>query len=261
MARQAASAGHDPAVAAAAALQQDDAMQAILTDEAARMAAMFAAEARALALLDRIEELGLVTPGKTERDVELEIRALAAAEFGITRDWHKRIVRAGANTLAIAAENPPVLTIAEDDVVFLDLGPVLGETEADVGRSYALGIDPEKHRLCADLPILFEMVQAHYLATPDISGAELFAYTCAAAEARGWLFGGAIAGHIVAEFPHARLPGDKDHHRVNPLNATRMRDPDANGQARHWILEIHLVSRDRNFGGFYERLLEPAPAA
>jgi hypothetical protein len=34
-----------------------------------------------------------------------------------------------------------------------------------------------------------------------------------------------------------------------------MRDPDANGCERHWILEIHLVDKARTFGGFYERLL------
>jgi hypothetical protein len=34
-----------------------------------------------------------------------------------------------------------------------------------------------------------------------------------------------------------------------------MRDPDGNGDERHWILEIHLIDRQRTFGGFYERLL------
>jgi hypothetical protein len=27
------------------------------------------------------------------------------------------------------------------------------------------------------------------------------------------------------------------------------------GQKRHWILEIHLVDRARQIGGFYEQLL------
>jgi len=30
---------------------------------------------------------------------------------------------------------------------------------------------------------------------------------------------------------------------------------DANGQKRHWILEIHSVDRTRQIGGFYEELL------
>ncbi len=33
-----------------------------------------------------------------------------------------------------------------------------------------------------------------------------------------------------------------------------MRDP--RSAARHWILEIHLVTPDGAFGGFYERLLD-----
>ena len=78
------------------------------------------------------------------------------------------------------------------------------------------------------------------------------------AERSGWLFGGAIAGHIVGEFPHARIPGDKDLYRISPANPGRMRDPDAVGNTRHWIIEVHLVNRTRSFGGFYERLLLPA---
>jgi hypothetical protein len=68
----------------------------------------------------------------------------------------------------------------------------------------------------------------------------------------------AIAGDLAGEFPHVRIPGDKDHHRINPANLTRMRDPDAAGQTKYWIIEVHPVDRDRTFGGFYERLLVPA---
>ncbi|HEX5296387.1 MAG TPA: hypothetical protein VFW50_05320 [Streptosporangiaceae bacterium] len=31
---------------------------------------------------------------------------------------------------------------------------------------------------------------------------------------------------------------------------------DANGQACHWILEVHLVDRERQIGGFFEELLD-----
>ena len=34
-----------------------------------------------------------------------------------------------------------------------------------------------------------------------------------------------------------------------------MRDPDGNGQRKDWILEVHPVNRDRDWGGFYERML------
>jgi Xaa-Pro dipeptidase len=64
--------------------------------------------------------------------------------------------------------------------------------------------------------------------------------------------------HIVGEFPHARIPGDKDHYRISPANTQRMRDPDAAGHIKCWIIEVHLVDLARTFGGFYERLLQPA---
>jgi len=225
------------------------------TDEVARLAALFDAERKALALLDQIEALGFIAAGRREREVERDIYALAEQGFGVTKHWHKRIVRAGLNTLATAGDNPTDLVITDDDMVFLDLGPVFEAWEADVGRSYAVGGDLAKHVLCADLPRMFDLVKAEFDANLDITGAELYAFACAAAERFGWHFGGKIAGHIIGEFPHAHLPGEKEVLRISPGNPTRLRDPDGFGRTRYWILEIHIVSQDRTFGGFYERLM------
>lgn len=223
--------------------------------EPARQAVLRAAQDKALALFDAIEQAQLIMPGRTERQVEDDIYAVAADAFGISRHWHKRIVRAGPNTLTIAADNPPVRTIGPDDIVYVDLGPVIGEWEADVGRSYALGTDPAKHKLVADLPRAFTHVAAHYHASPQITGSQLFTYAQTVAETLGWRFGGLIAGHIISEFAHAHIPGDKTLNRISPDNPRPMREPDSFGRDRHWILEIHLVDEDRTFGGFYERLL------
>jgi Xaa-Pro aminopeptidase len=220
-----------------------------------RGAALLKAEKRAFELFDAIEAAGLVAPGKSEGELDREIYALAAERFGVTRHWHKRVVRVGANTVCIFADTPPERTIAADDIVYLDLGPVFADWEADVGRSYVLGNDPQKKKLVADLPRVFDIVQAHYRATPDITGAALYAFAQQAAADAGWLFGGVIAGHIVGEFPHAQIPGDKALTRIAPANPTRMSEPDGNGREKHWILEIHLVDKHRNYGGFYERLL------
>ena len=222
------------------------------------LAALLAAERKAEALLAAIETQGLVRPGRTESEVDQDIYALAEQSFGVRRHWHKRIVRSGPNTVCIFAENPPVRSITEDDTVFLDLGPVFDEWEADVGRTYVIGGDPEKHRLCQDLPRIFDALKRYFDDHRDVTGAELYACAQQCAESAGWLFGGAIAGHIVGEFPHARIPGDKDLYRISPANTQRMRDPDASGQMKHWIIEVHLVDRARTFGGFYERLLQPA---
>lgn len=219
-------------------------------------AELIAAERKGLALLDAIEAAGLVAPGRTELAVERDIFTIAARDFGVTDHWHDRVVRAGVNTLCVAGEAAPDRVIGEDDIVFLDLGPVFGGWEADIGRSYAVGNDPEKHRLCADLPIVFDAVKARFEGDDAITGGELYAAAVEESGKRGWRFGGKIAGHLVGEFPHARSAGDKALRWIYPPNVTRMRDPDAQGRQKYWILEIHLVSQDRSFGGFYERLLE-----
>lgn len=230
----------------------------VTTDSAIR-AGLEAAEARGNAMFDAIERAGIIRAGITEKDVDNAIYILAKKDFGVDVHWHKRLVRTGINTVCVYAEDPEPRMIAPDDTVFLDLGPVFASAnakwEADLGRSYALGDDPEKKRLVADLPRLFEVVKAHYDATPDITGEELYATAQNVADEAGWIFGGTIAGHIVGEFPHAqRIPG-REEHRIAKGNTWRMRDPDANGQERHWILEIHLVDKTKSWGGFYERLL------
>ncbi len=220
-----------------------------------RRAALVAAEERASRLFDRVEALGLVAPGRTERAVTDDIYALAEKEFGVRQHWHKRIVRSGPNTVTTYYDEPADRVIAADDTVYLDFGPVFEDWEADLGRSYALGSDPEKRRLVADLERIFGIVQKQYWARPAMTGAELFAIAVAEAEKAGWRFGNNSAGHIVGEFPHAQLPGNKDFNRINALNTSSMQDLDGKGRVKHWILEIHLVDKARTFGGFYERLL------
>lgn len=219
-------------------------------------AELLAAERKGLALLEAIEAAGIVAAGRTELEVERDIFTLAARDFAVTEHWHDRVVRAGINTLCVAGETPPDRVIEAEDIVFLDLGPVFSGFEADVGRSYAVGDDPLRQRLCADLPLVFEAVKAQFEADDAMTGAQLHAIAREEAARRGWLFGGRIAGHLVGEFPYARTPGDRQTRLLFPDNHKRMRDADEKGAPRHWILEIHLVAPDRSFGGFYERLLE-----
>jgi Xaa-Pro aminopeptidase len=226
-------------------------------DERQRYAALVDAEERAFALLGAIESEGLIKPGRSERDVERDIYTLALERFGVEKHWHKRIVRAGENTLTVAADNPPIRMIDADDMVYIDLGPVFDEWEADVGRTYVMGDDPTKQKLCADLPRVFRTLADYFHKHEDVTGAELYSEAQRQASAAGWVFGGRIAGHIVGEFPHARIPGDKDLYRISPDNTTRMRDPDADGDAKHWIIEVHLLEPGRRWGGFYEKLLRP----
>jgi hypothetical protein len=76
------------------------------------------------------------------------------------------------------------------------------------------------------------------------------------AGAAGWSFGNRHSGHLVGEFPHEEIDGDKIESYIAPGNDTPMRRHDKAGRVCHWILEIHLTDTERQFGGFYEQLLD-----
>jgi len=227
----------------------------ILRPEEEIAAGLLEAQSKANALFAWVESENLIRPGRTELEINEDIYALAERTYGITRYWHKRIVRAGRNTLAPYDENPPNLTVGEDDIVFLDLGPVFEDWETDFGRTYVVGDDPLKHKLCQDIEAAFAKGKNYFYQRPDITCAELYEYTQKLAHDMGWEYGGPIAGHLIGVFPHERIAGDKITLYVHPENPNRMKTLDANGRKRHWILEIHFVDRVRQIGGFYEELL------
>jgi Xaa-Pro aminopeptidase len=232
-----------------------DGWQAEAVDEEGRARALVAAEEQAEALFHEVVQRGLIEPGRLESEVSDRVRDLGADLFGVDRHWHKRIVRSGPNTLRPYRENPPDRTITADDIVFLDFGPIFAEWEADFGRTFVLGDDPVKHRLQADLPRIFDAGRAHFDADPGITGAELYAYVVGLAEAAGWEFGGSHSGHLVGEFPHELIDGDRIESYIAPGSTGVMRRTDRAGRRCHWILEVHLVDRDRRIGGFHEQLL------
>jgi|HubBroStandDraft_5_1064220.scaffolds.fasta_scaffold00246_16 Xaa-Pro dipeptidase len=223
--------------------------------EEARVSSLLDAQNKAQRLFAEVKEQNLIRPGQSETAINESIYTLAQKIYGITRYWHKRIVRAGRNTLQPYDENPPDLKVADDDVVFLDLGPVFEDWEADFGRTYVVGSDPLKLKLCRDIEEAFANGKKYFHQQPDITGAELYRYAQGLAEQSGWEYGGPIAGHLIGQFPHERIAGDKVTLYVHPDNHRRMREPDDSGRDRHWILEIHFVDRFRQFGGFYEELL------
>ncbi len=234
---------------------RDEAMSGTHIDEDSRARNLIEAERRAQSLFEEVARRGIVAAGRMESAVSDEVRDLAATMFGTSRHWHKRVVRAGENTLQPYRENPPDRVIAEDDIVFVDLGPIFSEWEADLGRTYVLGDDPVKLRLRDDLPRIWQAGKEYFDSHPEVTGAELFQHVVEVSEAAGWQFGGPHSGHLVGEFPHELIDGDRINSYIAPGNPGVMRGLDVAGRKCHWILEIHLVDRERRFGGFFEQLL------
>jgi Xaa-Pro dipeptidase len=213
------------------------------------------AQDKASALFDAVVACGMIQAGKLESEITADIHALARSRFGLRRHRHRRIVRSGPNTMLTYHDEPPDRRITEDDIVYLDFGPVFEEWEADFGRTYTLGSDPFKHRLIEDLAVAFQQGKDLFDRTPNLTAGEMYDYVSGLAESAGWEFGAPTAGHLIGHFPHERAPGDPKHFSIRHGNGVQLREPDANGHMRHWILEIHFIDRVRQIGGFFEQLL------
>ncbi len=213
------------------------------------------AQNKAEALFAEIVKSGMVAAGKLESELTDEIHALAQSRFGVSRHWHKRIARSGPNTLLTYHDPHTDRRIVEDDMVYLDLGPVFQSWEADFGRTYVLGSDPIKHRLVANLAEAFARGKRLFEQTPALSAGQLYDFVAGLAAEYGWEFGHSAAGHLIGHFPHETRPQDPDHLRIRHGNSIQLRAPDEKGRPRHWILEIHFVDRARQIGGFFEELL------
>lgn len=213
------------------------------------------AEEIAQQLFHAVENRGLIQPGKSERELNEDIFKLADELFGIKKYWHKRIVRSGINTLVPYDDNPPNLVLQDDDILFLDFGPIIEDWEGDFGRTYVLGDDPYKLQLKQDIETAWYEAKAWFDQHTSLTGAAYWHYIVALANQYGYTYGGQLGGHLIGHFPHERLEPQNYGLYVHPENHNDMFLPDEQGHQRHWILEIHFVDRQRQIGGFFEQLL------
>ncbi len=207
-------------------------------------------------LFDTVEKMGLIIPGKSEKELADEVSQIANELFGIEQYWHKKIVRAGINTLCSFSPNPPDLVIQKDDLVIIDFGPVFEGYEADLGRTYVIGNDPLKLKLKRDIETAWREAEAWHASQENLTGATFFNYLIELAKQYGYEYAGEIGGHLVGHFPHEQPDDPTDLcFDIHPGNHSSILSLDKQGNKRNWILEIHFVDRANNIGGFFEQLL------
>lgn len=210
----------------------------------------------AVDLFDEIENRKLITPGITEMQLNRAIFDLAFELQGIRTFWHKRIVRAGKNTLLPYAENPPDLILRENEILFLDFGPVYVDWEADLGRTYVLGNDLKMVQLKNDTERLWhEGVNYFKTNYKKLTGADFYTYTCQLAKENGREFGNIHCGHLIGNFPHEKLSGEDKRNYLHPANLDRVSLSDFAGRNRFWIYEMHLIDKENEIGAFVEGII------
>jgi Xaa-Pro aminopeptidase len=190
--------------------------------------------------MDRIARA--VKPGMLEEDAVAQGRKILK-EMGLLRGWHGVRVRFGPNTLkAFRAPSEPGTILRENDIFFVDIGPVWQKWEGDAGNTYVVGTDTEMHRCKRDVRVLFDRVQAKWRAD-SLTGRELYDFANAEASSMGWELNLDTSGHRLAEFPHEALYSGS----LRAVNFAPTTDL--------WVLEIQIRHPERQIGAFYEDLL------
>lgn len=202
--------------------------------------AMRAAQAKSWEALHAIA--ALIRPGMTEAEaVALGMQVLA--DLGMELAWHPLLVRFGANTLKIFSDRSAGdAVLGEDDIYFIDIGPVFGGHEGDVGQTFTTGRDAEMQACARDVKGLFDHVKAIWDGG-KVAGRALYDAAREQAEVMGWVLNLDIKGHRVSDYPHSVHKGG------------HLGDFDAVPAPGLWILEMQIRHPTRDFGAFYEDLL------
>ena len=202
--------------------------------------ALQAAQAQSWAALNAIA--AQIHPGMRETDA-IAMGQEILQQMGADLNWHPLLIRFGENTLKIFSDRSNQdAVLADNDIFFIDMGPVFGGHEGDVGATFTTGHDAEMIACAHDAEGLFHRVKAIWDGG-SVSGKALYDAAKAEAEALGWVLNLDIKGHRVGDYPHSVHKGGQ----LGTLEVVPTQSL--------WILEIQIRHPIRSFGAFYEDLL------
>jgi hypothetical protein len=136
----------------------------------------------------------------------------------------------------------PGVALSHDDIFFIDIGPLYGDTEGDAGDTFVVGSNPEYHRAKREVRLIWDQVRDKWF-TDGTTGKELYDYATETSAGLGWKLNLDLSGHRLSDFPHSA-------HFNGPLAEVAFRpNPD------RWVLEIATIHAEGGFGAFYEDLL------
>lgn len=183
-----------------------------------------------------------IHPGMPEEEAVTLANGLLA-ERHMRRGWHKVNLRFGVNTtLHFHTPSQPNVVLGQNDIFFIDIGPVFERWEGDAGDTYVVGHDPELTRCAADARNVFHATRRRWLAD-GLSGRALYGVAAAEAARLGWVLNLDMNGHRISDFPHkAIFSGSLAEIDFAPVTGL-------------WVLEIQIRHPSKPFGAFFEDIL------
>jgi Xaa-Pro aminopeptidase len=183
-----------------------------------------------------------VKPGMVEEDA-VEMAREVMREAGMQKGWHPTRVRFGRNTIVpMKRPSEPGVILQENDIFFVDIGPLAGDWEGDGGDTFVVGHQPEYERCARDARLIFHEARKLWL-SEKVTGKELYAFAEQRARDLGWELNFDLPGHRLSDFPHTAL------------HTGALADARFPPSAARWMLEIHIRNAERTFGAFFEDLL------
>ena len=151
---------------------------------------------------------------------------------------------AGTTSSCAADPTPPKISwsarnlescFGENDIFFIDIGPVYGDFEGDAGDTFVFGDNPLHLKAKSDVREIWERVRAKWL-SEQITGIELYEFAIKTTEEFGWKLNMDLSGHRLSDYPHSA-------HYDGPMAEVGF-SPSPN----LWVLEIAIAHPDRTFG-------------
>jgi len=191
---------------------------------------------RALAAIAEQLKVGMTTAQA------LDMASQTLQSMGASHTWHPTYIRFGDDTIRTPRQGiDPQRTLRATDIAVVDLGPVWDGYEGDYGDTFVFG----EHRLYEDCvkalhQVFDETRDAWHRGLP---GRELYDFSEQSAHTQGWRLERNLAGHRIADFPHALFGQDK------------LAEIEIVPSEMVWVLEIQLCHPTEPVGAFFEDIL------
>jgi len=183
----------------------------------------------------------LIRPGMVEDEAHALYKELSK-KHAVSKQWHPPKLRFGPNTTRSFKEPSQDYVLKENDIYFIDIGPVIDDHEADYGETFSLGNDFGNKHLADCAKKVFDETSQYWL-QEKCNGPTLYQYAQGRARHYGYDLNSYSDGHRIGDFPH------HVHFKGGLEECAEVVIPNA------WILEIHLMNKTTGVGAFYEDIL------
>lgn len=187
------------------------------------------------------EVTAILKPGITEGQARMEAVRIFARN-GVEKSWHKPYIYFGTNTVLTFKDKPrEERTLQDEDIAYIDLGPIVDDVEGDIGHTVVFGDNPLFHELKTQCESIFNQGY-RYWREHHATGVELYEYIHKLTRQAGYVFHLEPAGHLIGSFPHK---GWKEGLNTYPYPV----------EPGIWILEVQIRHPEQLYGAFYEAVL------